>query len=768
MKQLEADCTNTCAETMFGCSTNITEPAKICLAQDRSPIAEIEDPPTEAPIDVGPPSNPPTSASSTTICSICPEGQIVTSPEVVIFVEEAGQNIPCSNLTNYPVPPGDDHNIFDHGTCFTSLPDNVQEQCGCAPPTLPPQSRPPVAAPVGTQAPVAAPVAIQAPVAAPVATQAPVAEADSPVATQAPTRDPNRAIVCVDGFQTPGCNANALSSPVVVFHDPLSAEEKECVTEGDMIKCPVDIEVSLEENVGNSTHLDVSIACPAGSSVAQSDLSQTSRDPDACECLIDVYNMLDPPEQTMGQGPSRPSTGNGSPIESCQCMVCPPGSIAKFAATCTEAPFFGCKSWGCSGICNDEPNFIATTPTVAPTEPYVPDDPLECLEGYEVDGKCMANALSEPVLVFDGGTSESCTIDNDSEVIKCPINMEMSVLGGENATGLMYSISTTIVCPLEAVQDVGFTTATKIPGVCTSETELQTDEDIDSGERRLQSEPEVIDCDWHACPSDALSPASVICKTELVGPCHGFSCNGACDGEVDYLPPPPTEDNPNPAAPLLFRDPLLDGEKEKTIDTVTSTVTWASDMVITTVTIGEDLNFYIDGQFTCPLDDDSGSIQGNEQYFDLTRDHGNCFCDVSVLDPGPNAGSPRSLDNCQCHTCLEGQSVATFALVCESDVIPGCKSLSCDGLCNGDMLFFPSPAPTQMPSDEPTKMPSMEPPPSVAETAAPTIAPATDGQQQQPTDRNTPSDDDGDSASSPFTTFSWMASFGTMLAWYFL
>jgi hypothetical protein len=386
----------------------------------------------------------------------------------------------------------------------------------------------------------------------------------------------------------------------------------------------------------------------------------------------------------------------------------------------------GCTGWSCDGRCNAGPNFTPSSPTEAPSEPYIPNDPVECLDGYEVDGKCIANALSEPVLVFDSSASQSCDIDKEADTITCPMSMDISLVeDGSPVDGLRFSLSTSITCPLGMVQDIGFMTATKIPGVCTSDTFVETaTPGVIAGPGRknrrelaLSFFPLGDTCVWHTCPSDAISMAAVACDDAIIRDCHGFSCNGACNGRLDYVPTPPTETNPDPPMPLVFRDPLTVAEKEKNVSE--DSITWVSDMIITAVTAAEDPQYYLSSQFQCTAPIDVNFTLGTEvEYFEYTRQPGNCACNVDVVDPG--ATTSRSLSSCMCHTCFSpnpNHDVVPVALVCESDVIPGCKSINCDGRCNVDLLFYPSPSPSEMPSLSPSTKPANDSPSSTGTSA---------------------------------------------------
>ena len=563
-----------------------------------------------------------------------------------------------------------------------------------------------------------------------------------------PTSVTDNIVVCVDGFETPGCNANALSDPLLVFQNPISGPQSSCSTDGDLTTCPVDMNVFIFGEEAYPTYLDAAISCPLDS-VSQSDFIQKTKDPEACDCQITSYYGFEPPEQTPGQGPNRPYDGQGAVFDDCQCLLCPPGSVARFAASCARETLWSCKSWNCEGICDEEPDFIVTSPTVAPEEPFVPNDPLECLEGYDIDGKCTANALSDPVIVFDSDQSSSCLVKRTGQepTISCPFSMDLFILGDDDDAnqGPVY-IAANITCPLLIVKETGFRSATKVPNLCSTKISIESSqiETADEARQLQESGSETDHCVWHVCPVETLSLAAVTCRDELVPGIRGFSCNGVANGPLDYLPEPATEENPDPATALVFRDPLSEAEKSKTVSLDNTTVSWKNDMVVAEVTDGQDLEYYISSQFKCNYDNE---IETDQDFFDYTRTYGNCGCTISVLDP--DVSDERAMENCICHTCHNAQDLfqyaTSFALRCESALVPGCNSISCDGSCNGVLFFFPSPSPTISPSLGPTTTESSKPSLASSQptTAQPTPQPTPAQNIFNPTPGNSePSEDD--------------------------
>ena len=524
-----------------------------------------------------------------------------------------------------------------------------------------------------------------------------------PQATFASHLDPPiEPVPCATGFYYPECNMQAASVVPKVMYSPLNETEKECVDDGTTTTCRLDMETFLFTLPSDDYLLETSISCPTESVVDDfgGDFVTTSRNQGLCDCSMSIQSI---------QFDLPPYSFSG-----CQCHACPEGSISSFAATCPEEIQWGCTSWTCDGSCNEPLDWISDVPR--PPE-FGPDPTVDCVQTSSSDNndngeeRCIANGLSDPVLVFTQfEANRPCFIGSETtrlEEIICPAEMKISLQGSDaDSSDQVYTLAADISCETVFSIDYDFRQASLVKDLCESTTTLTAPDGTTTSPT----------CTWHVCPEDYFSPLAVTCDTELIGPCTGFSCNGVCNGVLEYSPDPRFGANQD----LLFENPLSEAEEEKV--TVGDIVQWSADMLVTTINAEQDETFYIDGRFECPVNDE---VEEDGDWFDYTRTHANgCGC-VAHVYPADGSSTPpdnqpglgplpddtpatggRRLENCLCHTCQNGDWEAGFALMCESDIVVGsvggCKSINCRGECDANLFFFPSTPPTLSPTMKPT------------------------------------------------------------------
>lgn len=141
-----------------------------------------------------------------------------------------------------------------------------------------------------------------------------------------------------------------------------------------------------------------------------------------------------------------------------------------------------------------------------------------------------------------------------------------------------------------------------------------------------------------------------------------------------------------------------------------------------TFTVG-DVALTLDSKIKCPNDE----LISNDIGVTEASQMGLCECDASTFDAVTCDVEEEDLE-CQCFSCNNGG----VAFSCNKNIILDCKSLDCEGNCNGDFRFplkDDAPDPTQNPTNPPTNFPTMNPTkfPTMNPTQNPTGFPTTLG-----------------------------------------
>eukprot|EP00934_Nitzschia_sp_Nitz4_P006829 Nitzschia sp. Nitz4//scaffold45_size130396//86008//86952//NITZ4_003462-RA/size130396-processed-gene-0.224-mRNA-1//-1//CDS//3329552437//6819//frame0 len=275
-----------------------------------------------------------------------------------------------------------------------------------------------------------------------------------------------------------------------------------------------------------------------------------------------------------------------------------------------------------------------------------------------------------------------CTTVEDD--IVCNFSTDYSFFGQSG------TVQGNMTCSVDRVAEVGLI-ATSQNGECGCDSAI-----VSAADGSLEE----LNCLCYACPAGSVKDFGVFCDRAFVGPCHAFTCDSECGGDVSSYgaTPAPTyassnlESIVNPEDDVGVSVPAECGITEDVVSCpATSSLLYERTLVSWLATV------------ECPMEEfqQTGSVFVSSQ-----KDM--CTCDAKVALNNEDYEDIQ----CHCYTCPQ-KSSRSYSYECNRAVVGDCTSFDCNGRCNGlsfmgtgDVTFFPTMAPTPSPTVGTTKPPS--------------------------------------------------------------